>query len=132
MLYNDIMNNLTINSIKGVGIDIVEIDRFKNTIKNQRFLDRVYSKEEQKFLSERALQSYAGNFAVKEAFVKALGTGFVDISPNEIEVLRDLNKAPYVNLTPKILSLLEKRKASTIHISISHSKKIAEAICIIE
>ncbi len=131
MMYNDSMYNLT-NNIKGVGIDIVEIDRFKNSIKNQKFLDKIYSKEEQKLLSEKKLQSYGGNFAVKEAFVKALGTGFVDISPNEIEVLRNPENVPYVKLTPKILSLLEKCNGKNIHISISHSKTIAEAICIIE
>ena len=84
-----------------VGIDMVEIERFKHSLKNEHFIHRVFSKKEIDCCPHRLI-SLAGNFAVKEALVKALGTGMRGITFRDIEVLRDELGKPYVNLSDKI------------------------------
>ena len=64
--------------ILGVGTDIIEIDRIKRAMDNTSgFLERIFTDKEIKYLSENSnrIESIAGNFAVKEAVSKALGTG---------------------------------------------------------
>ncbi len=124
--------NLTNKKIIGIGVDIIEIDRFENSINNKRFLDKVFGKEEQEVLKTKTTKSYAGNFAVKEAFVKALGCGFVNVKPNEIEVLRTEKNQPYIKKNIKVKSLLGEVNGQFIHVSISHDKEKAMAFCIIE
>ncbi|MFV0520272.1 MAG: holo-ACP synthase [Lachnospirales bacterium] len=126
------MDNKLEKKIKGLGIDIIEIKRIEKSIDNIYFLKKIYSVDELQLLKSKNAQSYSGNFAAKEAFVKALGTGFVNILPNEIEVLRDEKNKPFIKITPKILDSLKTIDGNHIHISISHSKEIAQAICIIE
>ena len=82
------------------GIDIIEIDRIKESIENvgDRFLDRVFTKKEIEYCESRKAQKYqhyAGRFAAKEAFFKARKTG-IDQSLKNVEVLYDDNNAPYI------------------------------------
>ena len=83
------------------GTDIIEIDRIKNSINNSRFLSRIFSAQELKYFVSKSLNPaiISANFAAKEAFAKALGTGFRGISFNEISVLRDSVGAPYISLS---------------------------------
>lgn len=117
--------------IFSVGTDIIEIDRIKKTISNSSFLSKVYT-EKEIMLFKAKPQSLAGNFAAKEAVVKAFGTGFKGISPNEIEILRNKDGKPYVSLYGSALEFKEKNKLSAIHISISHNKTAATAFVVIE
>ncbi|HEY5575565.1 MAG TPA: holo-ACP synthase, partial [Clostridiaceae bacterium] len=66
--------------IAGIGTDIVEIGRIDKAIrKNAKFMDKVFSTEEKKYLKSRKMRPeyVAGRFAAKEAVSKALGTGFI-------------------------------------------------------
>ena len=117
-----------------VGIDIIEIDRIKKSIKNPKFLSRIFSPSELKFFSQKSFSpsTIAGNFCVKEAFSKALGTGFRGFSFNEISVLRDYMGTPYISLSGKAKEILKaKSNGNSLTVSISHSKNIATAIVII-
>ncbi len=118
--------------IKGIGTDIIELDRIKEAVKKQSFLDKIFTKEEQKLYHNINPQTLAGNFAVKEAVAKALGTGFAGCSPIEIEVLREQSGKPYVNLYGNTLEIFRHINGSNIHISISHNKTSAIAFAIIE
>ena len=71
--------------IIGIGNDIIEIDRVRKACEKQTFLTRCFSAREIECFKDKPL-SLAGNYAVKEAVVKAFGTGFRGINPNEIEV----------------------------------------------
>ena len=64
--------------ILGIGVDIIENKRIKKSIKNSRFKERVYSSKElkQSNLSKDKIGYFSKRFAAKEAFAKALGTGF--------------------------------------------------------
>ena len=64
--------------ILGIGVDIIENNRIKNSIKNHKFRDRIYSKNELELSvsSKNKIGYFSKRFAAKEAFAKALGTGF--------------------------------------------------------
>lgn len=120
--------------IYGTGVDIVEIDRIGKAMKRPRFLQRFFSEEERAYFSERNLapQSVAGNFAGKEAFSKALGTGFRGFSPSEVEILRDEAGKPHIALTGAAKKTADEMGINGLYISISHSKKYAIAQVIAE
>ncbi len=83
--------------VLGIGIDIIEIARVEKACKRDAFLERCYTEAEIQQVRHNPA-SLAGNFAVKEAVAKVLGTGFRGFGPNSIEVLRDELGRPYVNL----------------------------------
>lgn len=76
-----------------IGTDIVKISRIEKSIKNSRFLDDVYSPEEQSYC--KRAESYAGIFAAKEAYFKALGTG-IKLPLSDVEVRHTDNGKPYI------------------------------------
>ncbi len=120
--------------IKGTGIDITEIERIKNNLENQSFLQKIYSKRELDYLKSRKFnpQTAAGMFAAKEAVAKCLGTGFSNFGPCHIEILKDEMGKPAVNLINNALKRAEEMDIKKIHISISHTKDFAVAQCVAE
>lgn len=122
--------------ILGVGVDIVKIERFeKISEKNsRRFFSRVFTEREREFISGKTAQSAAGIFAAKEAVAKALGTGFVGFSPQDIEILHKKNGKPHAVLhknARKIARRAAKRaRRFVVHISISHTKTDAVAYAV--
>lgn len=113
------------------GIDLVEIERIKKACTRGRFIDRVYSKDEQElFCGQRVrYESLAGNWAAKEAFAKALGTGVRDFLLTEVEVLRDGLGAPFLRLSGRAKARAEERGLE-FSVSITHTDELAQAICI--
>lgn len=83
--------------IKGIGMDLVELDRIQNSMKkNNRFVDRILTHNEKNVFTQlqndrRKTEFLAGRFAVKEAFAKATGTGIGKLSFQYIEVTVDKN-----------------------------------------
>lgn len=120
--------------ILGVGTDIIEIDRIKNAIDNTPgFLEKVFTKREVEELSKNTLrvESVAGNFAVKEAVSKAVGTGIHGFSFRDIEVFRDELGKPIVRVSSKIEEVI-KSKDYLFNVSISHNKTMAIAFVVLE
>lgn len=117
--------------IFGIGTDIIETERIQKAMSKKRFLDLVYTQEEQKLIAGR-VQKAAGNFAVKEAVVKAFGTGFRGISPKEIEVLRDEAGKPFVQCYGNAEQFRIEHEIRTIHVSISNLKEYAQAFVVLE
>ena len=113
--------------IIGTGIDIIEIDRIKNTVEKwgDRFLDRVFDPLEISYAQARSLaaQHFAGRFAAKEAVYKALGDRA--LGWKDIIITNDESGKPVCRVTG--LSLERK-----VHLSISHSKYYAVANAIVE
>ncbi|MCP3029245.1 holo-ACP synthase [Halobacillus sp. A5] len=115
--------------IKGIGIDLIELDRIKQSIKrNPRFVQRILTKEERNYYERlndrRQIEFLAGRFAAKEAFAKAAGTGIGTISFQDIEVLPDQKGAPHI----KVSSYSE----LSIWVAITHSEQYAVAQVILE
>ena len=120
--------------ILGVGTDIIEIDRIKNAIDNTPgFLEKVFTKREVEELSKNTLrvESVAGNFAVKEAVSKAVGTGIRGFSFRDIEVFRDELGKPIVRVSSKIEEVITS-KDYLFNVSISHNKTMAIAFVVLE
>ncbi|MBM3193962.1 MAG: holo-[acyl-carrier-protein] synthase [Chlamydiae bacterium] len=120
------------NNILGVGTDIIEIERFKDVMKDrgQKFLDKVFSKQEQEYCLRYSdpTSRFAVRFSAKEAVVKALGVGFgKEVSFLDIEILNDPSGKPLVILSPKCQALFQN---PVFHISLSHSKFYATATAI--
>ena len=120
-------------SIYGIGTDIVDVDRIKNSLKNKNFIDRIFNEKEIlkcKKVND-SINCFAKRFAAKEAFSKALGTGISDgVNFNEIVILNNKSGKPYINIigqTKKILNKKFKKKKSKISLSLSDEKKYAVA-----
>ena len=115
-----------------VGIDAIELERFKEISLDKNKLSKIFTQNEIDYINKFSEKTshISGFFCAKEAFVKALGSGFgKNITPIDIEVLHMSSGKPYLNILSE--SVKEEIKNSSVEISISHSKTIATAICII-
>ena len=120
--------------ILGVGTDIIEIDRIDRAINNTpMFLEKIFTKRELDELNKSTLrvESVAGNFAVKEAVSKAVGTGMRGFTFNDIEVFRDEIGKPIVQVSDKVKDLI-KVDNYTFNVSISHNRTCAIAFVVLE
>lgn len=115
--------------IIGIGNDIIEQSRVKKACEKDAFLTRVYTEKEQQMIRQSPDKA-AGCWAVKEAVVKAFGTGFSNILPREIEVLRDELGKPYVNLYGNAKEQAEKLGVEHIFVSISHTGDMVSAVAV--
>ena len=119
--------------IYGVGTDIVSIDRIKKSIKNKKFIRRVFNAKEISKCKKliKSHHCFAKRFAAKEAFSKALGTGISNgINLNEIIVKNNTSGKPYFNFegdTKKILKKKFKNKKIKTSLSLSDENKYAVA-----
>lgn len=118
--------------IKGVGCDIAKVERIERLMLNTRFSQKVFTPVEQAYISAKSLQSAAGLWTAKEAVSKALGTGFVGFSMQDIEILHDKNGKPYVKLHEGAQKRFEELCGKQLHVSISHESDTAMAFAIIE
>ena len=123
--------------IKGIGTDIIEIERVKQKVdKPLGFKEKVFSTIEIEICEAKGAlkyQSYAGRFAAKEAFLKAVGVSWIDeYDLTEIEILNEESGKPYFKLRGTIQHWLEQQKIKYTHLSISHSKEFATATVILE
>ena len=119
-----------------LGNDIIEIDRIRCAIeKSKPFRERVYPSHEIDYCESRKkgrYESYAGIYAAKEAFIKALGTGMRHGSWQDIEVYHDELGAPLIRLQDTFKEIYETLGYTDIHVSISHCKEYAMSTVILE
>ena len=124
--------------ILGIGVDIIENKRIKNSIKNSKFKKKIYSDNElkQSSLSKNKVSYFSKRFAAKEAFAKALGTGFRgNLNFCDIEVVNDKLGKPYYLKTKKITEIIQmkfKIKKFNCFLSISDEKEYSTAFAIIQ
>ena len=119
--------------IYGIGTDIVSVDRIKKSLKNKKFISRVFNKKE--ILKCKKIKNpfncFAKRFAAKEAFSKALGTGISNgINFNEIIVLNEKNGKPFIKLikdTKKKVEKKLKKKNYKIALSLTDEDEYAVA-----
>ena len=124
--------------ILGIGVDIVENKRLKNSIKNKSFISRLFTLLEIKnsrLVKDKSIY-FSKKFAAKESFSKALGIGFrKGLNFKDIEILNDDLGKPYYKLnekTKKILLKTLKVKNCDIFLSISDEKEYSVAFTIIQ
>ena len=117
--------------IYGIGNDLIEIARVLKACERESFTTRIYTENERREASEHRSR-LADDFAVKEAVVKAFGTGFVGISPIDIEVLRNGKGAPYVLLHGAAADYAAREHITKVHVSISNTDIYANAVAVCE
>ncbi len=112
-----------------VGIDILKISRLESLIKDDKFLNKVFSQKELEYFNTRNfnISTVAGNFCAKEAFSKAIGLGIRGFSLNEISVLRDFFGKPYYEFSDNINNILNSINITKVEVTISHEKDYAIA-----
>lgn len=100
-------------------------------MKNPRFAARVFSASERELFAQKKdpIPSFAANFAAKEAFSKALGTGVRDFALHEVAVLRDELGAPYFVFSGNAARIVEERNLS-FSVSLTHTEDLAGAFVI--
>jgi holo-[acyl-carrier protein] synthase len=123
--------------IVSIGIDIVEVYRIRETLaRTPRFVERVYTPREREYCDKKgaaAAQSYAARFAAKEAFLKALKTGWRGkITWHDIEIISDGSGVPSLKISGEARVILESHGANHIHLSLSHTTDHAVAQVILE
>lgn len=122
--------------ILGHGVDIVETARIRKLLEDhgQRFLDRVFTPQEQAYCQKnprRHIEHLAGRFAAKEAILKVLGTGWRHgIAWTDMEILPELSGQPKVALSGECLRIALALGISRWHVSISHIETHAMASAI--
>tara|TARA_B100001057_G_C22641827_1_gene868545 strand:- start:152 stop:538 length:387 start_codon:yes stop_codon:yes gene_type:complete len=124
--------------ILGIGVDIIKNRRIKSASKNKKFINRTFSKTEINFSKKNfdKINYFAKRFAAKEAFSKAIGTGFSqNLNFKDIEVLNDQNGKPYYIMTKKINNIIYKKfkiKKFKLFLSISDEKDYSIAFAILQ
>jgi holo-[acyl-carrier protein] synthase len=122
-------------SILGHGIDLVEIARIARMVEDHggHFLDRCFTPAEQAYClgPKRAHEHLAGRFAVKEAILKVLGTGWRgQIAWTDMEILNDNAGKPHVTLTGECARVAKELGIARWHVSITHTATHAMASAI--
>ena len=124
--------------ILGIGVDIIENTRIKNSIKNSKFKSRIFSTKELKesSSSKNKVGYFSKRFVAKEAFAKALGTGFRNnLNFKDIEIINDKMGKPQFAKNKKITKLVQKKykvKKFICFLSISDEKDYSTAFTIIQ
>jgi holo-[acyl-carrier protein] synthase len=123
--------------IVGMGIDVAEVERIKAVMEAQaeRFLKRVYSPAEVQYCEQfkNKYERYAGRFAVKEAAMKALGTGWSrGVRWVDVEVVRQRGGRPTLALKGEAKKIADRMGVKNIAVSITHTAQQAFAQVIFE
>lgn len=121
--------------IVGLGLDLAQIGRIESFVerRGQRALDRLFTPGEQAYCQRKKerFASYAGRFAVKEAVMKLLGTGWArGVRWVDIEVARAPGAAPQVLLHGRTAEIARAKGIARIHITITHDAGIAAAVAV--
>ena len=119
-------------SPKGIGIDLIEVDRIQKLLDRfgERFLNRVFTEGERAYSFRRRYpaQHLAARFAAKEGVLKALGVGLsLGVAWREIEVVRLKSGQPTIQLTGRTLEIAQRRGVQKVIVSLSHLKSLAAA-----
>ncbi len=123
--------------IYGVGTDLIEIKRIKRALERfgERFAKRILCEPELKrFRVHKQPVAYlAKRFAAKEAFAKALGTGIhAPANWHGVWVVNLPSGKPVLEFSPELQALLQKRKISSSHLSLTDERELAAATVILE
>ena len=116
-----------------VGTDLIEIARVRRSLERYpQFRDRCFTAAEQAYCESRRnpAESYAGRFAGKEAVAKALGYGVARaFAWTEIEIVG--RPKPSVRLSGRVAEWAQRVGAGTIDLSMTHSRELASAVCVV-
>ena len=113
-----------------VGVDLIEIERVRRALERPGFRERCFTEAERAYCDSKPNppQHYAARFAGKEAVGKAIGVG-VHFTWKEIEIVG--RPKPGVRLSGRTAAFAERARAGAIDLSMTHSRELAAAICVV-
>lgn len=122
---------------KGIGIDLVDVARIAQAFERHeaRMKARLFTPAEQAYCDARLTPTlhYAARFAAKEAFSKAIGTGFtLGLKWTEIEVVNLETGEPTLRVTGRAAEAMRERGATRAFVSLTHSTTAAAAVVLLE
>jgi holo-[acyl-carrier protein] synthase len=119
-------------TIRGVGVDIVDIARFEGQLAaTSGLLERLFAADERDTEAQLKPATLAGKFAAKEAFIKAVGSG-AGMNWQDVRVIKDDNGKPHFDITAATKALCEAQGIVRFHLSIAHDGGMAIAYVIAE
>jgi holo-[acyl-carrier protein] synthase len=120
------------------GVDIVEISKFKDIfLRNSDLISDIFTEQERLYCQSRIdpYLHFAGRFAAKESYLKALGTGFsglgIDYVFQEIEVTPAASGKPGISVSGWAAKIARRKKISQTSVSISHTPSYVVATVIL-
>lgn len=115
-------------AVIGVGIDVVDIDRFMESLERTPGLrDRLFTPDE----AGRPPASLAARFAAKEALAKALGAP-VGMAWHDAEVVSESSGRPRFTIRGTVAARADELGVGSVHLSLSHDAGIASAMVVLE
>lgn len=121
--------------IFGIGIDNIEVARVEKQLEQNGFKEKIFTAGEIEYCQAKknCAESFAARFAAKEAFFKAIGTGWRGgLAFDEIEIINDEMGKPKIKLWGKASEFVSKKGLDNIQVSLTHLKSYAGAVVIIE
>ena len=122
----------------GIGVDIVQNSRIRKSITNEKFLLRIFTNDEinKSKKTKNKTAFFSKRFAAKEAFSKALGSGFREtLNFKDISITNNALGKPSIKINNKLHNLINKKfktKKINVLLSISDESKHSIAFVIIE
>lgn len=114
--------------IKGIGVDIVDLARFKRQVeRTPALIPRLFAESER----DLPIHSLAARFAAKEAFIKALGDS-AGAAWQEMEVINDSRGNPEFRLHGKAETALVTKGITSVHLTMTHDAGVACAFVVAE
>lgn len=114
----------------GVGVDLVDVDRFRTVLaRRPRLMERLFTDGERRDTRERP-ERLAARFAAKEAVLKALGVGLGETPWRSIEVRLNEAGAPQIFLHDHAKELAASRDVGYLHVSLTHTEHLAGAFVV--
>ena len=121
--------------IYGIGIDIVKIERIKNSAERwgSGFYERILTAREIEYCNKKKdpFPSVAVRFAAKEALIKSIGSE-ITVNMKEIEVLNDEKGKPEITVTGRLKEFFEEKRIKHCHLALSHEKEFGVASVVLE
>lgn len=122
--------------IFGIGTDIIEVLRIEEKlVRTEDFKQRLFTAREIAYCESRgkSAQHFAARFAAKEAFLKAMGSGWRGgFRFDEVEIVNNDDGKPEAQVHGKVKIFCDERGIDRIHVSLSHIKDLAKAIVVLE
>ncbi len=121
--------------IRGIGVDVVAVDRMRRWVADPRILSRYFAEQERDAIYQRrdgAALSLAARFAAKEAFAKALGTGFRGFGLRDVWVVNDALGKPELHVSGPAARALARIGGRQLWLSLTHEREHAIAMVVIE
>jgi holo-[acyl-carrier protein] synthase len=120
-------------AVVGVGMDLVEVERLRQSLERTPGLrQRVFTEAELAWADAASdpVERLAARFAAKEAFLKALGAGLADAPLSDIEVTRGPGGAPGLELHGAAADLAAAARVGTFLVSLTHTETTAGAVVV--